>query len=354
MTEGGKSSAGRFIVGTGRCGSTMLSKMIDLHPRVAVLSEFLVSLDFRRKFGERPVAGAELAELIDCGLASTGEFKKIAVHLATPEITFDQNAAPKPVDASSYKDGVLPDVMLLPLGHLFDDPEQMFHEIVAFAREQPVRMLSEHYDHLFAWIAGRAGKQGWIERSGGSIANLPELVELFPQGKFLHLHRDPLDTALSMQRHNHFRLRAFQHYRLRTAEGVRWEDLDESDLTSEGPMSAKLRAAFDHPVPLEYFLRDWSDSTLRGMRAIRHLAPSQYLEISFEEILREPELALEAIAGFFELTSEKGWIAEACALLREGQAAHAVPTEEQEEWLRLHAGAAMVLLGRTPPADLYR
>ena len=34
----------RFIVGTGRCGSTVLSKMLDLHPSVAVLNE-LFSFD---------------------------------------------------------------------------------------------------------------------------------------------------------------------------------------------------------------------------------------------------------------------------------------------------------------------
>ena len=35
----------RFILGTGRCGSTILSKMLDVHPDVCVLSEFLVAPD---------------------------------------------------------------------------------------------------------------------------------------------------------------------------------------------------------------------------------------------------------------------------------------------------------------------
>ena len=33
-----------FIVGTGRCGSTMLSNMLREHPKVLSLSEFLPSL----------------------------------------------------------------------------------------------------------------------------------------------------------------------------------------------------------------------------------------------------------------------------------------------------------------------
>lgn len=344
----------RFIVGTGRCGSTILSKMLDRHPSVAVLSEFMISLDFYGKFGERSVCGEELARLLDCGLASTGEMKKIAVHLATPEITFDAAAAPVPVDAERYRDGVLPDLMLLPLGPLFDDPPAMFDEIVAFARKQPERSLSAQYRVLFDWITRRAGKRQWIERSGGSIAWLPELIELFPKGRFLHLHRNALDAALSMQAHHHFRLRAFQHYDLQTADGIRWRDLDSHDLKGDGPMSSKLRSIFDHPVPLELFLRDWSDCTLRGMRAVKQLAPDQYAEIRFEDLMRDPNASLERIAEFFALPNEAGWIDEACAILRAGQAAHVEPDAVQQALLDRHCHAANVLLDRVAPPELYR
>lgn len=355
MAQRGSADAeARFIVGTGRCGSTILSRMLDLHPSVAVLSELMISLDFFGKFGEREVPGAELARLLDCGLASTGEMKKIAVHLATPEITFDAAKAPVPVDASRYRDGVLPDLMLLPLGPLFDDPPAMFDEIVAWASRQPARMLSEQYRHLFAWITRRAGKQHWIERSGGSIAWLPELIELFPRGRFLHLHRDPLDAARSMQAHHHFRLRAFRHYDLQTADGIRWSDLDARDLNGDVPMSPKLRAIFDHPVPLECFLQDWSDCILRGMRGVKQLGPDQYAEIRFEDLMRDPADALGRIVAFFGLPDEPGWIDEASALLRAGQAAHFEPDAAQRGLLERHCRAASVLLDRAPAPALYR
>jgi len=349
-----EASDARFIVGTGRCGSTILSKMLDEHPTVAVLSEFLISLDFEDKHGEREVSGPELAELLDCGLRSTGELKKISVHLATPEITFDADQAPEPVDAAGYRDGVLPDLMLLPLGHLFEDPSSMFAEIVEYARAQPPRLLSRQYLHLFDWIVHRAGKQHWIERSGGSIASLPELVELFPHGKFLHLHRDPLDAALSMKAHNHFRIRAFKHHGLRTEKGLCWSDLDAQDLNDQLPMSPKLQAVFEHEVPLEYFLQDWSDCILRGMRAVRELAPSQYAEVRFEELIREPEVVLPRIVEFFELPEKSDWIRRACSLLREGQAAHAEADAAQLALMRERCEAALVLLGRAPAMELYR
>ena len=58
-----------------------------------------MALDAIRKFGERDVDGAELAEICDCGLASTGVFKKIVGHLKTPEINFplDDSTAGRPI-----------------------------------------------------------------------------------------------------------------------------------------------------------------------------------------------------------------------------------------------------------------
>lgn len=42
-----------FVVGTGRCGSTMLSNMLRQHPRVLSLSEFYASVvDFGRRMDE--------------------------------------------------------------------------------------------------------------------------------------------------------------------------------------------------------------------------------------------------------------------------------------------------------------
>lgn len=343
----------RFIIGTGRCGSTILSKMIDLHPDVAVLSEFLITLHFEKKFGERQLGGSELAEILDCGLASTGELKKIVAHLATPEIAFGDGATALPADAGQYRDKVFPELILIPLAHLFDKPAEVFDELLQFAREQPVRALSQHYFALFEWITRKAGKTVWIERSGGSIATLPELIELFPDARFLHLHRDPLDVALSMQRHNHFRLRAFKHYDLQTADGIRWSDLDDSDLNNDMPMSPRLKSIFEHPVALEYFLQDWSDATLRGTKELRKLTPWQYSQISFEQLMSDPVTSLQTIADFFELAYDADWLRRASALLKEGQAAHATPTEEQSALLEQYCHAVMVLLDRAPAAELY-
>jgi hypothetical protein len=54
----------RFIVGTGRCGSTLLSRMIGRHPGVLSVFEFFTGLDMTKRFSHQPVAGEALAALI--------------------------------------------------------------------------------------------------------------------------------------------------------------------------------------------------------------------------------------------------------------------------------------------------
>ncbi len=40
----------RFVVGSGRCGSTLLSRMLDAHPDVVSIFEFFTGLDVMRRF----------------------------------------------------------------------------------------------------------------------------------------------------------------------------------------------------------------------------------------------------------------------------------------------------------------
>ncbi len=347
-------SNGRFIVGTGRCGSTILSRMVNLHPDAAVFNEFLIAMHFYDKWGERDLTGAQMADIIDCGVdAGSGAFKKIIAHLATPEVTFEGGAASLPKDASAYRDNVFPDVLLLPLPHLFEEPEDALADLMMFVREQPTQKLSRHYIAMFEYLTAKAGKTIWIERSGGSIAWMPEMLDLFPDAKYLHLHRNPLDVALSMQRHNHFRVRAFKHFDLTTKDGIRWSDLDETDLNNNTPISPRLRSVMEHDVPLDYFLEDVNECILRGIKEVKRLAPSQYAEISFEEIMADPKAALRRLADFFDLAPGETWLANAAALLKSGQAAQNTPTTEQSALLKRRCHASMVLLEQTPAMELY-
>lgn len=313
----------RFIVGTGRCGSTILSKMMNLHPDVAVLSEFMVSMDIVNRFGQREISGADFADLLDCGVkAGAGEYKRIVNHLRTPEIMYLGGADHLPETADGYKDGVFPEILLIPLAQLFYDPEPVFHELIALAKQLPTQLLSEQYRIIFEWLCEKAGKTVWIERSGGSIFCVDPLLELFPEAQFLYLYRDPLDVALSMQQHNHFRVMTFEMLNLTTEAGIRWSDLDEGDLNNRRPMSDRLASVMHHPVPLEPFLENVRDTSLAGLAAVAKLTEAQYRAVSFERIMAKPKEALTDVAEFFGLNVDESWLDVAAALLNPDQLAN--------------------------------
>jgi putative sulfotransferase len=192
----------------------------------------------------------------------------------------------------------------------------------------------------------RSGKTLWIERSGGTLAQLPELLELFPKARFLHLHRNPLDVAISMKAHHHMRLFALKHYGLKTKSGLTWDDLTADDLNDSGPMSLRLREIFDHDVPLEIFLKDWNEMVLRGFASVKHLSVEQYSEIAFEDLLSEPIRVLQHIVDFFDLPADAAWMDEAASMLTPGKAGKASPSPEQMAMIAEYCHAGTVLLGR--------
>jgi len=54
----------RFVVGTGRCGSTLLSEMLGRHPGLLSIFEFFTGLDAAERFRSQSMDGYELATLI--------------------------------------------------------------------------------------------------------------------------------------------------------------------------------------------------------------------------------------------------------------------------------------------------
>ena len=54
----------RFVVGTGRCGSTLFSLMLGVHAGVVTVHEFFSGLDWIRRFQPGDVPAEELVALL--------------------------------------------------------------------------------------------------------------------------------------------------------------------------------------------------------------------------------------------------------------------------------------------------
>jgi hypothetical protein len=173
----------RFIVGTGRCGSTLLSQMLAENPGVLSVFEFFNGLDVMRRFGMEAVSGAEFAALISAEQPFVTAVLRRGYPV--PEITY-----PFGPTSRFQRDAPLPWILVSALPRLVRDPDRLFDAIVAFATSLPTQHLARHYRALFDWLVGANDREFWIERSGSSIDYLASLHIFFPDARFLHIHRD--------------------------------------------------------------------------------------------------------------------------------------------------------------------
>ncbi len=322
----------RFIVGTGRCGSTLLSRMLAESPDVCSIFEYFNGLDVTRRFQTEPMDGEGFADLV------SAEQKVVTAVLRrgypVAEITYpfaDEPRADRP-DAGRRgryrRADPLPWILVSLLPRLGDDPDALFDQLMAFCRSRPRAPVVDHHRALFDWLTARCGRQCWIERAGSSIDYLGSLVEAFPEARFLHLHRDPHEAALSMREHHAFRVPIAILYQ--AAEGV-GPGMAEIDFDAEPSAGDPITRILEGAPDVAYYGRYWSDQIRRGLDAWRHVPPERRHVLRFEELVARPADCLREVAAFFDLDPKGGWVERAAALVRGVPATRfeSLPADEQ-------------------------
>lgn len=305
-----------FIVGTGRCGSTMLSDLVRRHPDLLSLSEFwpgtftwpplrgdrLTGEAVFRRLNELPPGGRTLME--------NGLF--------IPEFRY------RPGPGARYRAEAVPPILCITLPHLTDAPERLWDELGPLLRARGVDSLGAHYRFLFDHLARRFRKRVWIERTGASLLFVPHLARLFPEARFVHLFRDGPDTALSMREHHFFRIR------LGAARWLRRVGLDPFHPahwvgTSPWlPAFERLRFRFfsrsryeRRRFPPEAFGWFWSGMVERGLDYLGELPPDRVLAMRYETLVESPRTELRRFLAFVgEEFANDDWLREAAAIPR--------------------------------------
>ncbi len=173
--------------------------------------------------------------------------------------------APPPRSERRFKrNDPLPWILVSTLGRLSEDPDSLYDAVLEQLERQPAQLPRDHYRELFAWLAARLGRDVWIERSGSSIDYLEPLVGQFPQARFLHLHRDGHEVALSMREHHAYRLPISLLYDAHVASGKRVSELGPIDLHAEPTATDPITQILESRPPPAAFGRYWTDQLLHG------------------------------------------------------------------------------------------
>lgn len=297
----------RFVVGTGRCGSTLLSKMLACDEAVLSLFEFFSGIDQFFRFRTDPVEGAELAARLEEDHPMLTMVLRRGYDVPEVAYPFDEPGA------RLGREDPIPWTLAIAVARVTDAPDLLFAEMLATARAQPLQPLAVHYRQLLDWLSRRTRKQFWIERSGTSMDFAAELKAFFPGARFVHIHRDGYETALSMR----------EYAVLRLAVPVMNGMLGPVEYSHDGLVAFEREnaAAIDETLasrpPVELYGRYWSDQVERGMAVLADLDARDVMEVRFEELVREPRPILEEMSAFFEMSdADAGWIDGAVALVK--------------------------------------
>lgn len=279
-----------FIVGTGRCGSTALSNILNQHPSVLSLSEFFISL-LPNAFVRHQMTGSQFWELLSTSRPKATLMLKHGIDI--PEFLYRS------------KNGVSP-ILLMTLPHLTDEPEYLHNEIRDFVVRLSEDSLAHHYIRLFEWLKKRLNKMIWVERSGGSLQLIASLISFFPDAKFVHLTRDGRDCALSMSKHHTFRLAIIQNMiKQKTGIDPYYDQYDAESLYEKlGPLSTFLPESFDveaykrFNIPLEQFGAYWTSQIMYGVPYLKKLPEKQFLWMKYEDLIERPDEELLKLMQF--------------------------------------------------------
>ena len=299
-----------LVLSTGRCGSTMLSDILNTHPEILSLSEFFASVGLKA-FVRKRLDGKAMWEIWrrhSPGLKAmlAGSRDRVRYPFDTPQARFSPHN--------------IPSLLCTTLPHLTPDFESLYDELESVVRARPRANLGDQYRFLFEWLRESFGRQLWVERSGGSLLFGRILTRLFPEARVIHIYRDGRDTALSMSQHPAFRAGPAFAQRLRSL-GV---DLYGGDPLRPFGMFTLLilalvymRKLADQAAGPEACGDMWSRMILSSRAYLSALPSDQLFSLCYEDVLQHPRDKIRELIDFIDPgLADDAWLDEAALVPR--------------------------------------
>jgi Sulfotransferase family len=285
-----------FIVSTGRCGSTMMTDVVRLHPKLLSLSEFFVSLS-NKSFTSRALDGEQFWDILSVLSPTVSRMFAKGYRVDRLLYRFGPDAR--------FQPGNLPPLLCITLPHLTDDYEAVYAELEPVIRARGPAPIAAQYRFLFDWLCRRLGREMAVERSGASLMFVSILGDMFPDARFVHIYRDGRDTARSMQHHDYFRLIArFSRFVRRLGINPYRRPFVYGSNPLYGPIESltfrlfRLEGWLEQGISLEELGGFWSDMVTAGLRYLEAQPAGRVMSLRYEEVLERPRAELGRFMEF--------------------------------------------------------
>ncbi|MBA2396588.1 MAG: sulfotransferase [Ktedonobacteraceae bacterium] len=328
-----------FIVGTGRCGSTMLSTMLRDHPAILSLSEFFTFVtDLGTRIPQAFPAGFIDGEQFWRLLSTHYPKQNIMVQhgIAMDEVLYPYTSSHARYNAQTG----IPAILQTTLPHLTPEHDRLFDDLQAFVLTLPPAPIHIQYQHLFGWLQRRFNRQCWVERSGSSLRVVARLRQHFPNARFVHIVRDGRDCALSMSRHYGFRMVLIAFYLMEVLGCDPYEDQDRSgaedlpdDLYSFLPEHFEAEAFRSYEIAPSLYGHYWSGELQQGLATLAEIPEESILTLHFEDFFSDAERSLRKLISFINPAYvDESWLHYAASLVRPVRSAwQTLPPLEQKQ-----------------------
>ena len=341
-----------LVLSTGRCGSTMISDIVNRHPKILSLSEFFSFIGLGA-FSRKRLNGEAMWKL--CSRQRRGLQALLNRDKRISEIIY-------PFDApqARFSSRNVPPISVATLPHLTPRFDSLYDELEPVIRARPKEALADQYRFLFEWLCDRFGRSLWIERSGGSLLFGDSLMRLFPDARVVHIYRDGRDTAMSMNQHHAFKMTLAGVHQLQRF-GIDPLNRDAIDIDAPLTPSAASRfimglfrqfANFDKMIQQAFDLEDygdlWSRMVLLGQTYLSSLPSDRFLGLRYEDMLHHPHEKLRELIEFIDPgLLDEAWLDEAALIPRPNPPKY--PSLDPEIQLRLTRACApgLTALGYT-------
>ena len=310
-----------FVVGTGRCGSTMISNMLREHPKILSISEFFTFITdlgslIPPAFPVDTISNSQFREIL-------GAFYRKQNIMIRNYVEMDEFLYPFTLSSRYTRETGVPALLQTTLPHLTHEHDAIFDETMVFVETLPDATIYQHYLRLFEWLKRRFDKQIWVERSGSSL-RIAHRLQQFPNAKFIHLIRDGRDCSISMSRHYGFRMAliAFQLTEVLGCDPFEDENrVLEADLFDELipflPEYFDANAFRNYEMSPSFCGHYWSGELKAGFDVLSQLPSDRVLTLYYEDFLAHPEDLVRTLIQFIgpEFVDD-AWIAKAASLVR--------------------------------------